>query len=83
MRCAVLEQYLEFDEKCPRIYGSFRAVRYANFLVNEYFPLHDDLCHEEGRLMLSYVNGTEGAGEALAMLSGRTRRLIDKYWGRD
>jgi hypothetical protein len=51
------------------------------FLLSEYFPLHDDLCYEEGRLMKDYVCGSAGAKEALAAISGRTAKLLEKYWG--
>ena len=82
LKSVALEQYPELNETRPRIYGLTRIVCFANFLVNEYFPLHDALCYEEGRLMFDYINGVKGAKDALARLSGRTGALIDKYWGR-
>ena len=55
-----------------RVYGSFRLTKYVNFLLREYFPLHDNLCAEEGALMLDYLAGDSKAGEALKLLKGRT-----------
>ena len=58
-----------------RVYGSYRLVKYTRFLLTEYFPGHDELCIEEGRLMREYALGDADAGEALRILDGRT----DKY----
>ena len=61
--------------------GSFRLVKYAHFLLREVFPAHDQLCLEEGRLMLEYLKGREGAKERLAGLSGRTSNYLEQMWG--
>lgn len=61
-----------------RIYGPFRLVKYADFLLNEYFPLHDPLCFEEGRLMKAYVCGDEKALDILKLMQGRTAALLDR-----
>jgi len=61
-----------------RIYGPYRLVKYALFLLNEYFPLHDALCYEEGRLMKDYICGDENAKEILKLMQGRTARLLER-----
>ena len=63
-----------------RAYGPFRLVRYAQFLMREIFPQHDELCVEEGRLMLAHTNGDAGAPDALRMLRGRTQSLYNHWW---
>lgn len=63
-----------------RLVGDFRLARYANFLLKEYFPLHDDLCYEEGRAMKDYVCGVEGAKETLEFISGRVKKQREKYF---
>lgn len=55
-----------------RVYGSYRMVKYARFLLDQYFPSHDELCVEEGILMREYALGDEDAGERLAALADRT-----------
>jgi len=65
----------------PRPVGPLRLTKYALFCEREIFPQHDELCREEGRLMLAYIGGEPGAAAALARLSGRTAALYDKYWG--
>lgn len=67
-----------------RLVGEGRLVRYGCFLLKNFFPLHDALCAEEGRLMKQYVTGTPGErAEAKAVLSaihGRMKRQREKYF---
>lgn len=63
-----------------RLVGDFRLARYATFLLQDYFPLHDDLCYEEGRAMKDYVCGIEGAKETLEFISGRIQKQREKYF---
>ncbi len=67
-----------------RLVGESRFIRYGCFLLKEYFPLHDELCFEEGRLMKQYATGTESEkAEALQMLRaiyGRVQRHREKYF---
>ena len=67
-----------------RLVGEARFVRYGTFLLRHYFPLHDELCFEEGRLMKQYVTGTEEeraeAKQLLEAVAGRTGRLLKKYF---
>jgi hypothetical protein len=78
-RSVALEQYA--GEPLPRLYGSYRYVMFVLFLLEEYFPLHDELCFEEGRLMKDYVTGDKSAAEVLQRFRGRCGALIKKYWG--
>ena len=65
----------------PRFVGELRLVKYACFLEQEFFPLHDDLCYEEGRAMKDYVCGISGAKEMLECISGRMKAQREKYFG--
>lgn len=66
-----------------RLVGDRRLVKYACFLLKNYFPLHDEMCFEGGRLMKQYAKGTEDEkAEAAAMLKaihGRLDRHRKKY----
>ena len=64
-----------------RAYGPFRLVKYALFLLREVMPQHDELCLEEGRLMLRHLAGDASAPSLLHALQGRTATLLDRYWG--
>lgn len=75
------------DNLCPENYhiiGELRLARYCNFLLKYYFPLHDELCFEEGRLMQQYAVGTEEekqeALEELKLIHGRVARMREKYF---
>ena len=67
-----------------RVVGEMRYVRYACFLLKNWFPLHNDACFEEGRLMNLVFFGTESEKEnALATLnamSGRMKAMREKYF---
>jgi len=63
-----------------RIYGPYRLVKFAQFLMYEYFPLHDLLCAEEGRLMKDYICGDRKATDILALMHGRTPMLLERCY---
>jgi hypothetical protein len=63
-----------------RAFGPFRLVNFAQFLLREVFPTHDELCLEEGRLMLAHATGDPQASPALQPLQGRTAQLYDHLW---
>ncbi len=67
----------EYKSAPQRIHGEYRMVSYAQFLLNNYFPLHDMLCFEEGLQMLRYISGEADAKDALQALHGRTQKLLD------
>jgi hypothetical protein len=64
-----------------RAFGPFRLVRYTQFLIREVFPAHDELCFEEGRLMLAHAAGDPLASAALSGLKGRAAALYARWWG--
>ena len=61
-----------------RVYGPYRLVKYVRFLLNYYFPGHDELCVEEGRLMREYALGDAEAADALRALHGRVARYRER-----
>jgi hypothetical protein len=71
--------------ECPggelqRSYGPFRLVRYTHFLLREVLPQHDELCFEEGRLMIQHALGDPTAAARIALLQGQTAALYGGYW---
>jgi hypothetical protein len=63
-----------------RAFGPFRLVRYTQFLLRELFPAHDDLCREEGRLMLAHAAGDARAAAQIVALKSRTTKYYDHCW---
>ena len=83
---AVRNHYSVAAEKYPgeseyRVYGPYRMVKLAKFLLVYYFPLHDELCFEEGRQMKEYATGSKTAANQLAMLKGRAGAYLEHIWG--
>ena len=68
-------------DECYRVDGPYRIVKYALFLLRYYFPRHDELCYEEGRLMKDYVCGNQEAKAQLSQLSGRTKKFAEQFFG--
>ncbi|MGN1095525.1 MAG: PHP domain-containing protein [Eubacteriales bacterium] len=64
-----------------RYVGIFRLIKYACFLMENYFPLHDKLCAEEGLLMRDYCFGDTAAGDKLNEICGSVPMLRKKYFG--
>ena len=75
---AVAMEFIPTDRARPT--GPLRLAKYALFCEREIFPMHDELCVEEGRLMQAHLAGDESARGALAALQGRTGRLYDRLW---
>jgi len=63
-----------------RPYGPFRMVKYALFLVREYFPEHDRICRWEGELMLEHLAGSRDARERLAAAQGGVAAHMRQFW---
>lgn len=38
-----------------RVYGPFRLVKYAQFLLQNYFPIHNQLCEAAGQAIMGYL----------------------------
>jgi hypothetical protein len=62
--------------------GPMRLVQFAQFLLREVFPQHDELCVEEGRQMFAYLSGDPGAVQMLATLQSRTQKAMDMVFGK-
>lgn len=67
-----------------RVVGIPRYARYAAFLLQYYFPLHNALCREEGRLMKICATGSDTerkeAETLLQLMFGRVKRQRKKYF---
>ena len=67
-----------------RLVGEYRLMKYACFLMENYFPLHQEACWEQGRAMKEYACGDREEGlKMLKALDGRVSRLQAKSFGLD
>lgn len=79
-RCTVaVDQY---DEATPHIIGTYRLTRYMVFLLEQYFPIHDELCFSEGQLIGDAYLGDDSALELLPAVCKRVKDFEKKFFGR-
>ena len=75
---------VECYENAPEhVTATYRITKYVLFLLDNYYPRHDELCFEEGRLMRDAYLGDEEAKQLLETISGRVRRFTDRFFGRN
>ena len=76
---AAVERYEDAPE---HVAATYRLTKYVCFLLDQYFPFHDELCFEEGRLMRAAFLGDGEAKTQLMRLNGRVKRFNDLFFGR-
>ena len=76
-RSTALEQY---PQEYQRAFGDYRYVMYTLFLLEDYFPRHDELCYEEGRLMKEALLGDKEAVRLLAEIKDRAAAYLDRCY---
>ena len=69
--------------KLPRAFGPHRLVAYTHFLLRYVLPVHDEMCFEEGRLMVDYAGGRSEVVEELKLLQGQVKKYYDRVWAND
>ncbi len=75
---------VECYENAPEhVTATYRITKYVLFLLDNYYPGHDELCFEEGRLMRDAYLGDGEATNLLGTLSGRVARYTDRFFGRN
>ena len=78
----VAVEHYETD-KNPRLYGSYRMVKYMNFLLLNYYPLYMELCHEQGVLMKEYAYTKDSSLiELIQLLKQRSDAFTDAFFGK-
>ena len=61
-----------------RLVGEYRLQKYASFLMERYFPLHDQQALMDGELMYEYAIGN-ATKEEVELIGKRAKRLREKY----
>ncbi len=64
-----------------RLVGPFRLQKYASFLWENYFPVHDRAAVLDGEMMRQYFLG-EASAEDVKLLADKSKALFDKYFVR-
>jgi hypothetical protein len=76
--CSVAVEAL--PDESARPHGPFRLVKFARFLLREFFPGHDALCGEEGDRLLAHADGDAAAAAAMPALRARSRARSEAVW---
>ena len=63
-----------------RLVGDFRLIKYASFLMENYYPLHDQACKAEGYYMNRVLGGDERAKAVLLAMKGQLAEMQRKYF---
>ena len=61
-----------------RLVGEYRLQKYGAFLMERYFPLHDQACVIDGELMYQYAVGN-ASKEEVELIGKRANALREKY----
>jgi len=81
---AIKESYsVAVDTLDPRyrLVGEFRLVKYASFLMEHYFPLHDLACKAEGYYAKRYLTeGDKRSAAILKAMKGQIPEMHKKYF---
>ena len=62
-------------------HGSERLVAYTQFLLHNFYPIHDEYCRTEGNLMLAQLRGEVAMDEVNAFGRGRLEKLFKRFFG--
>lgn len=74
---------VEGYENAPdHVVATYRLTKYALFLLDHYFPFHDELCFAESLCMRDAYFGDEQALQLLPQLTDRVKRYTDRFFGR-
>ncbi len=72
-----------YDGTTPNVVGTYRLTRYTVFLLEQYLPVHDELCFVEGQLLWDACQGDESALAMLPAAIARTKAFEAAFFGRE
>lgn len=64
-----------------RVYGAFRLVKFAQFLLQNYFPIHNSLCKAAGQTIKGYLYDDKGLKTTVEMLEKRVSEFEHEFFG--
>ena len=65
-----------------RVYGKRRLVWYAHFLLENYYPVHDELCSISGVFMADFAKGDETAAAMIEKAEERIEKFERSFFGK-
>ena len=64
-----------------RVYGPYRLVKYARFLLDNYYPMYMRLCHGQGALASVYDRADAAVKQALGVLNQQSESFTHHFFG--
>ncbi len=71
-----------YDGTTPNVVGTYRLTQYTVFLLEQYLPMHDELCFTEGQLLWDAYQGDETALAMLPAAVERVNAFARRFFGR-
>ena len=65
----------------PRVYGKLRLVLYAHFLLENYYPVHNELCSVSGIFIDRYLNGDNCEKELIEKAEDTVSKYEKEFFG--
>ena len=65
-----------------RVYGKLRYVMYTHFLLENYFPVHEDLCSVSGTYLEEYVHGSDELKSLIEKAEEKVVAFEKEFFGR-
>ena len=69
-----------FDTE-KNIYGDLRLVRYAWFLIENYYSIHDTLCDASGQALVRYALGDKSQATLIELLEDEITKYNKSFFG--
>lgn len=63
------------------VYASLRLAKYAYFLLDEYYEMHDALCNAAGQAFLRYVSGDPSQNMLVEALENELKKFNTAFFG--
>ncbi len=70
------------NDHTPNLTGSVRLAKYVSFLLENYFPYHDELCHASGLMMHKLVTGDADAKSACRTIEIYIQKHENDFFGK-
>jgi predicted metal-dependent phosphoesterase TrpH len=70
-----------FHPEDKTVYGDLRLVHYAYFLLEHYYPMHDDYCKATGRTLLKYHLGDSDKKQLVESLDAELKEFDKLFFG--
>ncbi|MDF1514462.1 MAG: hypothetical protein P1S60_11690 [Anaerolineae bacterium] len=85
LKQSIMDLYSVAVESVPgsveKAHGPYRLVKYAQFLLREILPAHNELCYHEGIAMQAYLDGEAEAKTVLKATYGSIADFYHRLWG--